>query len=73
MIKKGITGAAVVVLLLGFLYGRDAISLVATTYGEVRDAASDMISVETRIKQARGAIKDMEGPIEEAMEPIASE
>ena len=73
MIKKGITGAAVVVLLLGFLYGRDAISLVATTYGEVRDAASDMISVETRVKQARGAIKDLEGPIEEAMETIARE
>ena len=28
MIKKGITGAVVVALLLGFLYGRDAISLV---------------------------------------------
>lgn len=73
MIKKGIIGTAAVLLFLGFLYGRDAVSLVTTTVGEVRAAAKDMISVETRIKQARVAIKDLEGPIEEAMETIARE
>lgn len=73
MLKKTLFLVAAVALLSALVYGRDAYSLAATAIDDVQDAAREMIPIETRIKQARRAIKDLESPIEDAMETIARE
>jgi chromosome segregation ATPase len=73
MIKKTLISGAVVALLLGLLFGRDAMSYVGTSFGLVRDTVRESIPIEFEINRAKRMIKDLEPEIARNMHVIAKE
>lgn len=73
MIKKTLISGAVVALLLGLLFGRDAVSYVGASVGLVRDTVRETIPVEFEISRAKRMIKDLEPEIHKNMHIIAKE
>ena len=60
MIKRVMVGSGVGLLLMGILFGRDAISYVSTSAGWVKQSVTDSVPVEFQIERARKMIDDLE-------------
>ncbi len=60
MIKRVIIGGSAGLLLMGFLFGQDAVSYVRTSAGWVKQSVTDSVPVEFQIERARGMINDLE-------------
>jgi chromosome segregation ATPase len=73
MLKKTLYVAAAVALLLGLLFGRDAVSYVSTSVGQLRQHVKDSIPVEVEIQRARDMIKNIDPEIRRSMHLIAKE
>lgn len=59
MLKKILIVGALVVLVGGFLFGRDAVSYVSMGIDEIRSAAKDCIPVETEIRHAKQELAEL--------------
>lgn len=73
MIKKTLISGAVVALLLGLLFGRDAVSYIGTSLGMIRESVRDNIPLEFELSRAKRMIKDLEPEIARNMHVIAKE
>jgi len=73
MIKKAFWVGAGAVLLLGLLFGRDAMSYVSTGFGRMRVAVNDNVPVGFQLDRAKQMIKDLDRPIQNSMHLIAKE
>ncbi len=73
MIKKAIISAAALVLLGGFLFGRDLFSYVGTSVGWVKDSVRDTVPIEFEIERARKMVKNLVPDIRKNMHAIARE
>ncbi|MDG2382677.1 MAG: hypothetical protein P8N76_13490 [Pirellulaceae bacterium] len=60
MIKRVLIGGSVVLLLMGFLFGRDGVSYVRTSVGCVKQSVTDSVPVEFQIERARKMIHDID-------------
>lgn len=60
MIKRMLLGGGVGLLVMGLLFGRDAISYVRTSAGWVKQSVTDSVPVEFQIERARKMIDDLE-------------
>ena len=60
MIKRVMVGSGVGLLLMGILFGRDAVSYVSTSAGWVKQSVTDSVPVEFQIERARKMIDDLE-------------
>ncbi len=68
MLKKVLIVGALVVLVGGFLFGRDAVSYVSMGIEEIRASAQDCIPVEMQIRNARKQLEELDPVIEECTE-----
>lgn len=73
MIKKGLFVGAGVLLLAGLFIGRDAISYVTTSVGQVHRRVKDTVPVDFEIARVRQMIKELEPEVRENMHRIARE
>lgn len=73
MVKKGLFAGGAIVLLLGLLFGRDAVSYTTTTLGWVRQSVNDAVPVEFELTRARDMIAGLRPEIERNMHLIAKE
>lgn len=73
MIKKVLVSGAVLALLSGLFFGRDAVSYVSTSVGWVKDSVKDSVPIEFEIQRARNMIRDLDPEIARNMHLIASE
>ncbi len=71
MIRKTIYLGAAALVLMGFLFGRDAISYVTTGAGWVKDSVRDTVPVEFEIERARNMLTSLEPEIRNNMHVIA--
>ena len=60
MIKRVLIGGSVGLLLMGFLFGRDAVSYVQTSVGCVKQSVTDNVPVEFQIERARKMMRDID-------------
>ncbi len=60
MIKRVLVGGGVGLLVMGLLFGRDALSYVRTSAGWVKQSVTDSVPVEFQIERAREMIADLE-------------
>ncbi len=68
MFKKVLIVVALVVLVGGFLFGRDAVSYVSMGLDEIQNSTKDMFPVEVEIKRAKHELASLEKPINDCME-----
>lgn len=73
MLKKTAVVAGLVLLALGLLFGRDAVSHISTTLGWVRNEAKGMFSIEHELDRARNMIAGLDPNIRQAMHRIAKQ
>jgi chromosome segregation ATPase len=73
MLKKGIIGGAVTMVLAAVFFGRDAVSYVGTTVGWVTDSVKNSVPVDFEIERARGMIANLVPDIRKNMHTIAKE
>lgn len=73
MLKKSLYVAAAVALLLGLLFGRDAISYVSTSVGQLHEQVKDSVPIEFELERARNMIKEIDPEIRRSMHLIAKE
>ena len=73
MMKKSIYVGAAVALLLGLLFGRDAVSYVTTSVGQLHQQVKDNVPIEFELERARNMIKDIQPEIRNSMHLIAKE
>lgn len=73
MLKKTIYVGAAVVLLLGLLFGRDAVSYVRTYASQVRASVQDSVPIEFQLERARNMIRDIDPVIRTHTHEIAKE
>lgn len=73
MVKKTVFIAAGLTLLLGLLFGRDAVSYVSTSVSQLSQSVRDSVPIEFEIKRARDMIKDITPEIRRSMHLIAKE
>ncbi len=73
MLKKGLFLGAVVTLLLGLGFGRNALSYMKTTLNKVSDTVKNSVSIGYEIDRARQMIKDLTPEIRRNMHLIARE
>jgi chromosome segregation ATPase len=73
MVKKGILIGAGVLVLLGLLFGRDALSYVKTAGNWVHEGVRDSVPVEFEISRAHDMIKGLTPEIHKNMHLIARE
>jgi chromosome segregation ATPase len=73
MIKKSLLVGAGVLLLAGIFVGRDAVSYVTTSVGQVHQSFKDTVPVDFEIARVRQMIKDLEPEVRENMHRIARE
>lgn len=73
MLKKAMWVGGGAVLLLGLLFGRDAMSYVSTGYSRVTSAVNDSVPLEFQLDRAKQMIKDLDGPINDASHAVAKE
>lgn len=71
MIRKTIYLSAAALVLMGFLFGRDAISYVSTGAGWVKNSVRDTVPVEFEIERARNMLASLEPEIRNNMQVIA--
>ena len=60
MIKRVVLGGGAGLLLMGILFGRDAVSYVSTSAGWVKQSVTDSVPVEFQIERAHKMIDDLE-------------
>lgn len=73
MMKKSVYVGAAVALLLGLLFGRDAVSYVTTYAGQVQSSVQDSVPIEFQLERARNMIKDIDPAIRKNTHEIAKE
>ncbi|QDU31410.1 hypothetical protein ETAA8_65670 [Anatilimnocola aggregata] len=73
MVKKGVFAGGAILLLLGLLFGRDAISYSTTSLGWVRQSVRDSVPVSFELERARKMIRDLDPEIQRNMHLIAKE
>jgi len=73
MMRKSIFVGAAVALLLGLLFGRDAISYVSTSVSQLHQQVKDNVPIEFELERARNMIKDITPEIRDGMHEIAKE
>ena len=73
MLKKSLYVAAAAALLLGLLFGRDAIGIVSTSVSQLRQQVKDSVPVEFEIERARNMIKNIDPEVRKSMHLIAKE
>ena len=60
MIRRVLIGGSATLLLIGLLFGRDAVSYVRTSAGWVKTSVADSVPVEFQIERAKKMIDDLE-------------
>ena len=70
--KKSLIGAAVLVALGTFVFGRDVLSYATTWGGTVRDAVKSEVPLEFEIERARTEVENLVPDIRDMMHVIAS-
>ncbi len=60
MIRRTLIGGSAVLLLMGLIFGRGAVSYVRTSTGYVRQSIADNVPVEFQIERAKKMIDDLE-------------
>jgi chromosome segregation ATPase len=73
MIKKLMFGGGAVLLLLGLMFGTEALSYVKTGVARTREAVKNNVSIEFQLDRARQLIKDLDPEIKQNMHKIAKE
>lgn len=73
MFKKSLYMVGASLLVLGFLFGCDAISYVQTSAGIVKNSVKDSVPIEFEIERARKMIMSLKPEIEKNMRTIARE
>jgi peptidoglycan hydrolase CwlO-like protein len=73
MMKKTIYVGAAAALLLGLLFGRDAVSYVSTSVSRIHQTVKDSVPIEFELERARNMIKDITPEIRRSMHLIAKE
>jgi chromosome segregation ATPase len=73
MIKKTLITVLGLGLLVGFVFGRDAFSYLATSYSRMTGAVKDSVPIEFQIDRAREMVGNLEPEIRHAMHVIAKE
>lgn len=73
MVKKVIIGASAVALLTAVVFGRDAVSYVATAAGWAKQSVRDSVPIEFEIERARKMVRDLVPDIRANMTVIARE
>lgn len=73
MIKKALISAAALLLVGGFLFGRDLFSYVGTSVGWVKDSVRDTVPIEFEIERARKMVKNLVPDIRKNIYAIARE
>jgi len=73
MVKKGLFAGGALLLLLGLLFGRDAVSYTTTSLGWVRQSVRDSVPVSFELERARKMIRDLDPEIQRNMHLIAKE
>jgi hypothetical protein len=73
MLKKSLYVGAAAALLLGLLFGRDAIGYVGTSVAQLRQHVKDSVPVEFEIERARNMIKNIDPEIRRSTHLIAKE
>jgi chromosome segregation ATPase len=73
MLKKSLYVAAAAALLVGLLFGRDAVSYVSTSVAQLHQQVKDNVPVEFEIERARNMIKNIDPEIRKSMHLIAKE
>lgn len=71
MIRKAIYASAAALVVMGFLFGRDATSYVTTGAGWVKDSVRETVPVEFEIERARNMLASLEPEIRKNMHAIA--
>ena len=72
MLKKTLIGAAVMVALGTFVFGRDVFSYATTWGGTVRNAVKSEVPLEFEIERARTEVENLVPDIRDMMHVIAS-
>ena len=73
MIKKLLIAVGLVVVVSLFLFGRDAVSYVRTSFGWMRDSVRGSVPVEFEIERARRMIRSFEPEVRKMFHAIAKE
>lgn len=73
MIKKVLFSAVGLVVVTGFLFGRDACSYLKTSYRQVTDGVKQSVPTEFQIQRAEQMVGDLTPVIRESMHVIAKE
>ncbi len=73
MIKRVLFGTIGLVVLAGFLFGRDAVSYLSTSVGRIKDSVKQAVPVSFEIDRARKMVKDLVPDIQKNMHVIAQE
>lgn len=73
MIRKSLIGGAVLAMVAGLFFGRDAFSYVSTSFGWFRQTVKSSVPVDFEIERARKMIKDLDPEIRNNMHIIAKE
>ena len=73
MLKKSAIVAGVIALLVGLLFGRDALSILSTSAGWVRSEVRNSVPVEFELQRARDMISQSGPEIRNAMHMIAKQ
>lgn len=73
MVKKVVITTLGVTLAAGFLFGRDTVSYVRTTAGQVKDSVKESVPVTFQIERARKMIAELQPEIRRNMQVIAKE
>jgi chromosome segregation ATPase len=73
MIKNSMYVGGGIVLLLGLLFGSEAVSYARTAFNKTREAVKSNISVEFQLDRARQLIKDLDPEIRRNLHKIAKE
>lgn len=73
MLKKSLLVAAAAALLLGLLFGRDAVSYVGASVAQLHQSVKDNVPIEFELERARREIKHLTPEIRKNIHAIAAE
>ncbi len=73
MLKKSAIVVGVVVLLLGLIFGRDALSILKTSGSWVRSEVRNSVPIDFELKRASDMIAQLDPEIRDAMQKIAKQ
>jgi chromosome segregation ATPase len=73
MLRKAIAGGGALLLLVGLVFGREAVSYVKTSAGWMHQTVKDAVPIEFELERARKMIRDLDPEIRRNMTLIARE